>query len=288
MQSVTYQIESQRNLVLPLEPITIAPLGDLQYGSAECDLELFERWLERALAFENVHFLGMGDYVDPDSPSTRMNKRAARRYDSTLDEEDRAADKTLDDLKGILAPTVGKWLGLLRGHHFHEYQSRETTDTKLATFVNAPYLGDCAAVILDLVGRGGRDSREVVMWAAHGSGGASSEGGLINKLDRVATDFDADLFLMAHFHRRFSVPRMRIGWERWGRKHRMIERPIRLVGTGGYLKGYVDGRERLGRPEGTYVEKRLLRPIAQGGLFIHIEPRRNRDGYVEVNYRVEE
>ena len=46
-----------------------------------------------------------------------------------------------------------------------------------------------------------------------------------------------------------------------------------MVGTGGFTKGYAQGRLNLaGRPEGSYIEKGMLSPVALGTTLIKVRP----------------
>ena len=52
------------------------PLGDLQAGIAECDIDLLARKVNKALNL-GAYFIGMGDYLDVASPSGSMTRLPA-------------------------------------------------------------------------------------------------------------------------------------------------------------------------------------------------------------------
>ena len=282
-------VQAQKNFILPIGDLVLAPLGDIHYGVEACDTRLLKEYIHRGLELQAL-FLGMGDYIDPIAPSNRAGIDAIRPklYDSTVDMLDKAADGAVSELMELLAPTQGRWIGALKGHHYWTFQDGNTTDCKLADFLGAPFLGDCAALFIDLVRNGdskGKHAGKFVIWAAHGHGSAQTDGAIISKLERAATDFVADIYLMGHFHRRFGLKKQRINWRREGRQHQMIQQQYVIANTGSYLKGYVPGSKRSGKPTGTYVEQHLLRPTNLGGLFIHVMPR-IRNGYVELTYQI--
>ena len=281
------RVQEQQNIVLPLKDIVLAPIGDIHYGVEACDVKLLKDYIDRGIQ-QRALFIGLGDYIDPISPSNRAGIDSIRPklYDSAQDMMDKAAKEIVAELAEILIPTEGHWLGMLKGHHFWTFQDGNTTDCMLSESVRAPFLGDCAVVFLDLVsGNGGKKTGKCIIWGTHGHGSAQTEGAIITKLERAASDFVADIYLMGHFHRRFGLKRQRIDWVRQGRKHDMIQKQYVIANTGSYLKAYVPGSRRSGKPAGTYAEQRGLRPTNLGGLFIHIQPR-VRNGYVELTYQI--
>ena len=42
------------------EPLLLAPVGDVQYGAAACDVDRFKRYMDEALQHD-AYFIGMGD-----------------------------------------------------------------------------------------------------------------------------------------------------------------------------------------------------------------------------------
>jgi hypothetical protein len=282
---LTIDYEGQHDLPAQA-PLTLAFLADIQYGATGCDLNKLEKYIERAVAFEHVHYLGVGDFVDRMSPSNRTGIALARigtpLYDSTIKMLDKAGREDIEAIKQILAPTRGlcpvcgnnNWLGIHEGHHFHPFYDGTTTDTRIADWLGCPMLGHTAATFLDFVDAHKHKGTFRIM-SRHGEGGAQSESTVIRKLEALATDFVADLYVTGHYHMRFAFDRPRIDWVDTTRHHTMIDRTYYMVSAGSYLRGYVLGSELEGRPQGTYVERKGLRPRALGGIFIEVRPYRN-------------
>lgn len=279
---LTIDATGQHNI--PAQPLTLAFLADIQYGAPGCDLDKLEKYIERAVSFPHIHYLGGGDLADRLSPSNRTGLAIARvsLYDSARRALDGAGEADIEALKQILAPTRGicqvcgnsNWLGLHEGHHFYHFYDGTTTDTRMAEWLGCPMLGHTAATFLDFVDTH-RHSGTFRIMSRHGEGGAQSEATVIRKLEALATDFIADLYVTGHYHMRFAFDRPRIDWVDTTRHHTMIDRTYYLVAAGSYLRGYVVGNRLEGRPQGTYVEQKGLRPRSLGGLFIEITPYRN-------------
>lgn len=260
---------------LPWKELRLMPIGDIQYTGLPddpCDLDRLVRHLEWGVK-NDVVFVGMGDYSDFASPSNRQRIKAAALYDAATAVIEDAAERGLNKLKEAMAPTQGRWLGLLEGHHFYEFEDGTTTDQQLARFLGAPFLGSCA--MLRLVFRretNGKRGMPCIIWAHHGVGGGQTVAAPLNLLQKVATHFEADIYLMGHQHKAVSALLDRLYITTHG-KPILYDRTKALVATGSFLKGYMQGSKKGGRPQGTYVERRMLMPVALGGPLISITPR---------------
>ncbi len=282
-----HEVPAQRHL-------TLGFIADLQYGADGCDLNKLEKYIEQAMRFEHVHLLGVGDLVDRYSPSNRTGITIARQtlYDSARKALDHAGEEDVEAIKQILAPTRGRcsvcgnniWLGLHEGHHFYPFWDGSTSDTRIAEWLGCPMLGHTAATFLDFVDSHKHKGTFRIV-SRHGAGGANSEATVIKKLEALATDFVADLYVTGHYHMRFAFDRPRIDWVDTTRSHTMIDRTYFMVSAGSYLRGYVVGNRLEGRPQGTYVEQKGLRPRSLGGLFIDIQPYRNGNGSGRLLFR---
>lgn len=258
--------------------VMLAPLGDIQWtGASGTTAErLLRQHIAEALSYESpttvVRFLGMGDYVDFASPSNRDRLRAANLYDTAKEViEDKAKELATDLYERILKPTTGRWLGLLQGHHYADLAVGGTTDTHLCMLLKARFLGDCVSYGLRFYRNGHKGTVEI--WAHHGAGSGRTDHAPLLRLAQLAAKHEADLFLMGHLHREAFAKLDRTYVMRNETREWLQHREIRLVGTGGWLKGYVESRQVAGRAQGTYVERAMLPPVAIGAPLILIEPR---------------
>lgn len=252
---------------LPLKPIYLMPIGDIQGGTDASDLDLLAENVARGMD-NDAYFIGMGDYIDMGSPSNRKAWKASSFYDSiytTMDEAVRAKER---EIEKILAPTRGRWFGMLSGHHYWRYDTGATTDTNMCEAMQTIHLGDCAMVALRF-----QDSNKhaisCVIWAHHGAGSGTTMASPLNKLEKVIEWAEADIYLMGHQHKRVAanVPRFYVT-----AKNTLLAKERLVVCTGSYLKAYMQGSKSEGKAGGTYVEKAMMRPVTLGSPLIKISP----------------
>lgn len=256
------------------KPLILMPVGDIQWFGDETEVAL--EMLQRHIAWgvkQGAWFIGMGDYIDTFSPSNRDKLQAALLYDSARKGIDHLGEKLIDDLYKILKPSRGRWLGLLEGHHYHVFQDGTTTDQRLAGLLQTKFLGTSAYVRL-LFNRG-KSRGAVVIWAHHGQGGGTSAQRVVNKLLPITRDFEADIYLLGHFTSKDGKPmdKIRPWWGKGKTAPKLVHRTILLVGTGGFAKGYIEGRMQGRVPRGGYVEQGMYPPAALGGPLVKITPR---------------
>jgi hypothetical protein len=264
------------------EPITIIPIGDIQLGAPGCDLDRLKQDVDWGVEHAAL-FIGMGDYVDVASPSNRQQLRAVKLYDSVHNALRTDAERRIDELMEIFAPTVGSWLGLLEGHHYYDFDDGTTTDTRLANLLNTTFLGSCALIELHFLRSTGNGRRSFTIFAHHGQGSGRSVAAPLASLERVALSFEADLYLMAHQHKKTTAPLSLL----YKSGDKLRHKVRRLVGTGGYLRGYQQGSQVSGRPGGSYVEKALMNPVELGAVRVHLKPTHTNDrDYIDFTVEV--
>jgi hypothetical protein len=266
------------NLPKDRDRITIAPLGDVQYSGPDgptADGHL-TRHIDRCLALD-AWFIGMGDYIDFASPSNRARLRSANLYDTAQEVVEKAADNLVDEVFAkFLKPTVGRWLGLLEGHHFFEFGGR-TSDTLLAEKLKTRQLGTSCFIHLKPCG--------VTIWAHHGLGGGSLPAAPLNKLYHAAAGLEgADIYLMGHTTK---MPVVRLSRPRpcWDTTPPTLKhRDIFLINTGGFSRSNVPFSRHGAIPRGDYAEAGMMTPSPLSAPLIHIDTKAKR---LEDRIRVE-
>ncbi len=256
----------QKTIKGPNEGLKLCPLGDIQSGTEACDLDLLQRTVDRAMR-EQALFIGMGDYLDVASPSNRAKIKSAGLYDSVFEAMDSHMRQLQGELFDILRPTAGRWLGLLSGHHYWDYQHGGSTDTELSDMLETEFLGTSAMVRLEF-----GKTAVCTIFAHHGQGSGSSSTSALVKLEKALQWVEADILLMGHYHRRNSAAVPRISVEMVSGKPVLVAREKRIVATGSYLKGYMQGMRKNGRPGDTYVGEAMLGPVALGSPMVSITP----------------
>lgn len=251
--------------------VTICPLGDLQWAGDEEDIayDLLSEHIGNCLEHPKPLFVGMGDYIDFASPSNRERLKQARLYDTAEKVIADATKALVDDLYDrLLKPTKGKWGGLVEGHHHHNAKigtlsdgtaTYEDSDVLLSKMLKAKWLEEMG--VIKLVFPGGGVFR---ILAFHGSGNSVFPWGPLIRLYRLMPHFHVDLLLMGHQTKKADgeVDRL-IFPDTSDEIHHMT---IKMVGTGGWSKGYINGRR-------TYVSAGALGPVALGQPMIHLKPR---------------
>lgn len=283
METTFLSVDSRTSLFLPnAREVIVMPIGDIQLGAEGCDLPRLRRHIEWGVN-NGAYYIGMGDYTDLESPSNRA--MLAPLYDSVHDALDAQAAKHQKILEQIFAPTKGRWLGLHEGHHTHKFQTGATLDMELCKYLEAPFLGRCAVSIIKL---GDPDhSVQCRIWSHHGEGSAQTLAGPLAKLERLSNHFDADIMLMAHYTRKLAtkIPRLYFRLKKNG-EVAITSRNRILATTGGFFKGYTHKSNRGGKPEGSYVEKTMLPPTAEGSVVLYIRAKRGTRGPTRLDLDV--
>ena len=289
MAEVIARIASQT--FLPWEPLLIMPIGDIQYDGPDgaADLPRLARLIEWGMA-RNVWFLGMGDFVDFLSPSNRDRLQKAGLYDTAQQVVDRAAGQLEDEIGEILAPTTGRWIGLLQGHHYFVHLDGTTSDTRRANLLKAPFLGDCVIIRVTFKEGVNRGATTIKIWAHHGHGGAGvlPTAGLNRLYHQKVRYPNVRLFLMGHVPQLGHVVTDGLDVTSKG-SPQIIHEDTHYVMTGGYARAYQQGSHLAGRPQGGYAEKRMLPPAVLGSPVIQLTPEhihRNKTTYRTVDVKV--
>ena len=256
------------------KPRYIIPIGDIQLGASGINIDALRADIKRGVdlhkAGEQVRFIGLGDYVDVDSPSGRQKRAAAGFYDSHMAALDEVAETRLGELLRYFRETHGLWLGLHPGHHYHDFGDGTITDTRLAGALGAPSLKTSALTRVRFQ-RAGTSSVSSVIYSWHGAGSGQTQSAPLNKLEKISGHTEADLYLISHFARRGVIPRDKTYMNQQGK---LADRTIHMIATGGYMKAYDEG---AGRIEAGYVEKAGMSPVTMGGVIIKMTPMRARD-----------
>jgi len=295
MELFEFAPKTAASILLPDQEIILCPIGDIQYGSPGCEVDRLKAHIAWAEGLrkqgKSVYYIGMGDYTDADSPSNRKRIVAiwGDLYDSTRAAIIKGREVYLEEVKKLLAPTVGHWIGLLSGHHIAEFEDGTNGDSRLAQFLKTKYLGSSTMLHLRFKGRG-YDGAVCKIWAHHGEGSGQSVSAGINKvMQRAVPYWFANLYLMGHFH---SVDAKPIPWIEsvtgpGGEVHLKGTKRF-IVVTGGWLAGYAEGsKDAFGLPVGNYIEKAMLAPHTLGAPVIFIRPKRDRHGVrIDLNVSV--
>lgn len=271
MQLITHRFPKTKELL-------IMPVGDIQWAGD--DTEVAMGMLRRHIKWgvnQGAWFIGLGDYIDTFSPSNRKRLSGAQLYDTAVKAFDRDAEARVQELfKLALKPSKGRWLGMLEGHHYHEFRDQTTSDQLLCDLLEAPFLGTSAAIRLVFPEDRSRrpTTGSIVIYAHHGQGGGTTAGAALNRVARVIPSFDADVYLMGHHHKVGATPldHIKAVFPQNGKPH-LVHQTKMLVTTGSFLKGLVVDRVDGMVPRGGYAEQGMMNPLTLGAPLVRVRPR---------------
>lgn len=267
----TFPVKSRQS-----DEIKIMPVGDIQWHGDDkgVALGMLKRHIEWGVA-NDAYFLGMGDYIDAFSPSNRQRIRSAALYDTASAIIDQKAEALVNEIyEKALKPSKGRWLGLLEGHHYHQFSAGMTTDMILADKLGAKFLGTSAYVRLRFRRSSNLNGDNVLIWAHHGTGAGQTPAAVLNKLRAMAATFDGDVFLMGHLPKKVVdvMDRLVPVFPRTGEPF-LVHRTRVLAGTGGFMKTWQPGARQGIVPRGGYGEAAMYQPAALGGVLVRVRPR---------------
>ena len=297
MEIAEIEVSTAKSLTLPFQEVQVMPIGDVQIGSGDVDIERLRKQIEwaneqTASGGPPVYFVGMGDYIDLLSPSNRAAWRATRLYDSAQQAMNDKAEEYVRQFLEAVEGTAGRWLGLLHGHHYFAFEDGTTSDTRIAQALKAPYLGTCAFIRLKFDNRVPGATRKsthrmtCTLWVHHGEGNGLMPHTPLNKLYHVSQSFEADVYLIGHQTKKPAVKIPRLELNSAGQ---LIAKTKIMAGTGGFSKGYNVGSRATGNPnlpQGGYVEQGMMNPVSLGSPLIKIRPVEGPPARLDLNIEI--
>lgn len=259
---------TRRYIQGPETEITLCPIGDLQWAGDEEEIayDHLLTHIRRCLDSPHPLFVGMGDYIDFASPSTRAAIAQSVTYDTAKKVLHDTGTRLVDDIyRRVLEPTRKRWVGLVQGHHHFRCTNGQDSDEYLAHRLGAEFLDELG--IIHLIWRKGEERvGEVVVMARHGEGGGRMPWAPLQKLYNFSPHIRAGVLLEGHHTKKgHSSFDQLVSQAPDGKANSLEHETVHMVGTGGWLKGYLDGRR-------TYVSVAGLAPVALGQPWVHIRP----------------
>lgn len=282
-------IEPRRRVInSKWEEMRICYLGDFQYAGKKQHGTALSALKEKVAeeVERGSYFIGMGDYIDFLSPSNRQRLRSAALYDTAedvIDEKSMELTQEIFDL--ALRPTVGRWLGLVEGHHFASLKDGTTTDQRLCEMLKAPFLGTCGVLRINFAR--GTGKMGVTLWVHHGHGnGQTAYYPLARLANFSASQEGVDAFAIGHTTKLGHLLTNRMGYTWHKKRGKAYHRTIHLIGTGGYSRAYVESAKQGRVPRGGYAEQQMLGPAVIGSPTLIIRPVRDYTSGDETVYPV--
>lgn len=265
--------------------IDIICMGCIHHGARNCDEKQAAFWYEKALKDPYTFIILGGDLVDG---ITEKDKRYFNGELATWCHDSRLGDTIIDRQynyglkKWRPLAEKGKILWMHAGNH--EWALIRHCDRNLtrewARELKVPYAGLEAFSWLTIEhgperhrgirGQTHPSSTSVSFYTTHGSGSGQTTGAIMNRVERMTYNWDADVCLMWHLHRAMAMrrrqgtgsrPRRVDGKERVTPKFR--DKVAAICGT--FLQSHQEGVT-------GYGELKNFPPIASGPVVIHIKP----------------
>jgi len=258
--------------------VDIYPIGDIHLGAAACDIGHFRRTVAQVAADPSARWIGMGDYGDfilPEDPRWSMSAFDWKRLGYRKGRPDlrNLGAEYRDMVLAELDPIRSQCIGLLDGNHDDVMKQKYHLDVVgwLCEELKVPYLGYTALVRVEVVVDNGAGGRiwPFDIFAEHGATGGGTDGNAVNSVQKRGTEFDADVYLKGHVHKRGITQRTVLGW---GKKKIAVRDKV-FVLTGTYLKGYSEF-------ETTYGERKGYPPNEIGGTVVRVKTHRAESGAV--------
>ncbi len=185
MKKILYK----KNFSIKNNSIILCPIGDIHFGSSNCNENRFEEALDWIYKTKNAYVIGMGDYLEC---ATRNS------IGSGVYEQKEIVQEQLEKMIEYLKPIAkeGRLLGLLDGNHENRvYKETGLNVTKImCQILNVDYLGWGVNMRL----RVGEQIYKV--FATHGSSGGKYISTKLNPLMKFADVYDSEIFCMGHVH----------------------------------------------------------------------------------------
>lgn len=182
------------NLSEEFETVEIFALSDLHIGKKDCDVKLFDKWIEFILAKENRYVVLNGDLLES---STKTSKSFDYTGMSPQEELDLLTEKLTKIKDRIIGATAGN----------HELRSTEvnydiTKRLMKDLGIVEKYAGVEILIKLTFGKRKRNTKRQCyTIYATHGSTGGKRKGSAINGVNDLAYGVLADIYVVGHTHK---------------------------------------------------------------------------------------
>lgn len=246
---------------------TIYPLGDVHFGSVNCDVQAFDDVVAEIRENPNALWVGMGDMVESIAPNDkRWHAGGVDEKVVNLASQDRIGDVYVEKLAWKLRGIADKCICYGDGNHEAAFNKHYYTNLSVRVLeeIGRPdaYTEWACLTRLSFEGKQG-DRHTVRLFSSHGWQGGRMDGAKVNEVRRLMAYVDADIYLQGHSHSKFVVPQTRLDANQSWTK--LVAKKVYVAHTGSFLRtlqhGSVGYAERAGYPPTTLgTVKFTLRP----------------------------
>ncbi len=230
----------------------VVPLGDVQYGNVNTDIDKFKDMVKWIKNEKNCYTILMGDMCEG---ITISDKRfdILSVYPNLRDRIDDIAMAEYQEMRDILKPIKDKILCSLRGNHGEVLRRSHGVDfdgwlCKELDITNAGYMAFLRLKI------DGVHASPITFFLQHGFSSSRKKGAKVNAIEDLASGWDADIFCLGHSHELNVSSNVYLNMDRNGN---IVERKRYFCHTGSFLKSYKQGTF-------NYAEIKAYPPLKTG------------------------
>jgi hypothetical protein len=213
----------------------------------------------------------MGDYLDLASYKEQRAIKTANLHESTMSNLDELALRNVENFCEDISFMKGRTIGVLQGNHYWRFGNGETSDSIIADYLGAKWLGWFSVIKLIMSQETKRNADFSFSRAVcHGRAGGKLLGTSINQVADMGNVIEGcDVYIMGHDHQRGAFPESKLV-PCFNNNTGMLEIKEKLryyCRSGSFLKAYESGCS-------GYIVKRLKKPASLGSIEIHLESKR--------------
>lgn len=246
------------------DKFNLIALGDTHLGTRNFAKERFKEMVEWIRETPHTYWIGMGDYCEyiPIQDKRFDIQAIDVEYQGSLGRLPRAQT---DAMIEYLMPIKDKCIGMHDGNHelsIKKYNSIDPT-YEICSALGTKWLGYAAFTRLTFERlKGRRQSFDI--YSTHSRVSGRMIGNKGNYLEKMCINYDADIMLIAHGHRKTCITISRIGLPRTNARH-VKDRKMVAGMTGSFFRTYTEGVS-------SYAEQAGYPPSDLGVIKVTMEP----------------
>jgi UDP-2,3-diacylglucosamine pyrophosphatase LpxH len=259
-------------------PFCLIPVSDVHIGHVDHDKNFAQKTISW-IAKKGASVILLGDMIDGICPKDLRfeNNSIADEFKVHLDNLHHKQTEAL--LKLISPIKKEKVIAVMGGNHeetVKKYYSYDATQV-IAEALKRPALPDPSYVVLRFDHSGSK--RLIKIFCTHGQFlGGRKRGGKINRMEDLAADHDADLYLAGHTHDIWETRTCRTGVSTKGKYEKQRKR---FINTGSFMDTYLESEIS------TWGSRKLFSPIDPGVARIDFYAKKRQDQrYIDIHVRI--
>lgn len=245
--------------------VTLFPFSCVHKDNDGHSASAWREFLAEVKATPHGYAIGLGDYYDWLRTHAREYLRLYPHDGDSFNSLDRYRMEQAEKFAEELAPIKGQLIGLALGNHHHQFQDGTNDTQAMCRLLKVPYLEKASFIRLYISEKNRSAHAMLKMLVHHGDGvggGGSTAGGDVNTLHKKSSDFQFDILMLAHNHRKWGDKQPLLTVTDRG-KAKLVEKQIAYIRAGCFMRGYVEGCI-------TYAERKLMKPTDIGHVRLDI------------------